>query len=63
MDISLVDMEKPNARGPSPNRKAQIALRDKLNRRSKPPPLLPEGEKSAAHAQQIIENKARYAHE
>jgi hypothetical protein len=35
-------MEKPNARGPSPDRKAQIALGEKLNRKSKPPPPLLE---------------------
>jgi hypothetical protein len=33
-------MEKPNVRGPSPSRKAHIALREKLNRPDKPPPLL-----------------------
>jgi hypothetical protein len=30
--------EKPNARGPSPSRKAHIALGDKLNRKAKEPP-------------------------
>jgi hypothetical protein len=35
-------MEKPTARGPSPHRKAEQALRSKLNRKDKPPPLLPE---------------------
>lgn len=34
-------MEKPNARGPSPSRKAEQALGRKLNRKSKTPPLLP----------------------
>jgi hypothetical protein len=34
-------MEKPNVRGASPSRKAHLALRDKLNRKSKPPPPLP----------------------
>jgi hypothetical protein len=34
-------MEKPNVRGASPSRKAHFVLRDKLNRKSKPPPLLP----------------------
>jgi hypothetical protein len=33
-------MEKPNVRGPSPSRKAHLALREKLNRPDKPPPLL-----------------------
>src|SRR2546423_6529335 len=36
-----IDMEKPNARGPTAGRKAHLALRDKLNRRSKPPPPVP----------------------
>jgi len=34
-------MEKPTARGPSPNRKAELALFSKLNRKDKPPPPLP----------------------
>jgi len=34
-------MKKPNVRGPSPSRKAHLALREKLNRKSKPPPALP----------------------
>jgi hypothetical protein len=34
-------MEKPNVRGASPSRKAHLVLRDKLNRKSKPPPALP----------------------
>jgi len=33
-----IDMKKPNVRGPSPARKAHLALRDKLNRKSKPAP-------------------------
>jgi hypothetical protein len=32
------DMEKPNARGPAPNRKEHLALGEKLNRKEKPPP-------------------------
>jgi hypothetical protein len=35
-------MEKPNVRGPSPSRKAHLVLREKLNRREKPPPALLE---------------------
>jgi len=35
-------MEKPTARGPSPNRKAERALRSKLNGKDKSPPPLPE---------------------
>jgi hypothetical protein len=35
-------MEKPTARGPSPNRKAERALGSKLNQKDKPPLLLPE---------------------
>jgi len=34
-------MEKPNARGPSPSRKAHLALGEKLNRKPKRPPRLP----------------------
>jgi hypothetical protein len=33
-------MQKPNVRGPSPSRKAHLALQEKLNRPHKPPPLL-----------------------
>jgi len=35
-------MEKSNVRGPSPSRKAHLALRQKLNRKAKPPPPLLE---------------------
>jgi hypothetical protein len=35
-------MEKPNGRGPSPSRKAHLALRQKMNRKEKPPPPLLE---------------------
>ncbi|PYL19179.1 MAG: hypothetical protein DMF41_10390 [Verrucomicrobia bacterium] len=34
-------MEKPNARGPSPSRKAHLALQERLNRKPKRPPRLP----------------------
>jgi hypothetical protein len=34
-------MKKPNVRGPSPSRKAHLALREKLNRKFKPAPQLP----------------------
>jgi hypothetical protein len=33
--------EKPEARGPAPSRKAQIALGEKLNRKPKEPPTFP----------------------
>jgi hypothetical protein len=36
-----ISVEKPNVRGASPSRKAYLVLRDKLNRKSKPPPPLP----------------------
>jgi len=36
----IPSMEKPNVRGPSPSRKAHLALQGKLNRPNKPPPLL-----------------------
>ena len=35
-------MEKPSVRGPSPGRKAHLALAERLNRRDKPPPPLLE---------------------
>jgi hypothetical protein len=38
-------MKNPNVRGPSPIRKTHLALRDKLNRKSKPPPPLPKKSK------------------
>jgi hypothetical protein len=34
-----ISMEKPNARGPSPSRKAHFALRERLNRKPKLPPV------------------------
>jgi hypothetical protein len=37
----LTDMEKPSARGPSPNRKAHRELGQILNRKPKPAPRLP----------------------
>jgi hypothetical protein len=33
--------EKPNARGPTPSKKAHVALGNKLNRKSKEPPTFP----------------------
>jgi hypothetical protein len=36
-------MEKPNARGPTPSRKSQVALGQKLNRKPKQPPTPPGG--------------------
>jgi len=40
-----INMEKPNARGPSPGRKAVNALGARLNRKSKRPPPLPSKKK------------------
>jgi hypothetical protein len=40
LGLHFADMEKPNVRGPSPSRKAHLALREKLNRPDKPPPVL-----------------------
>jgi len=48
------------AGGPYPSRKAHLALREKLNRKSKPPPPLPESKKSAAGSPSTVENKARH---
>jgi len=39
--LTKIDMKKPNVRGPSPARKAHLALREKLNRKSKPAPAWP----------------------
>jgi len=39
--LNKIDMKKPNVRGPSPARKAHPALREKLNRKSKPVPTWP----------------------
>jgi hypothetical protein len=45
--LQKIYMEKPNARGPSPSRKAQLALKERLNRKSKRPPPLPIRKKSS----------------
>ncbi|CAN5610168.1 hypothetical protein BH18VER1_BH18VER1_12120 [soil metagenome] len=42
----MAELEKPNARGPSPGEKAHKALGKKLNRPAKPPPTMP-GRKAA----------------
>jgi hypothetical protein len=51
--LTKIDMKKPNVHGPSPGRKAHLALREKLNRKSKPAPALasscPGRENIAAH--------------
>ncbi|HST30114.1 MAG TPA: hypothetical protein VLK27_04685 [Chthoniobacterales bacterium] len=41
-------MKKPSGRGPSPSRKAQLVLRDKLNRKPKPVPPFPTLEQTEA---------------
>jgi hypothetical protein len=49
-------MEKPNVRGPSPSRKADLALQQKLNGKAKsPPPLL---EPMQEPAQNTVKNQA-----
>jgi hypothetical protein len=49
-------MEKPNARGPTPSRKAHLALGEKLNRKGKPPPRLSAAaRKSRAAARREID--------
>ncbi|PYL30865.1 MAG: hypothetical protein DMF45_00995 [Verrucomicrobia bacterium] len=40
-NLAKIDMKKPNVRGPSPGRKAHLALRERLNRKSKPAPEWP----------------------
>jgi len=40
LGLHFANMEKSNVRGPSPSRKAHVALREKLNRPDKPPPPL-----------------------
>jgi hypothetical protein len=42
---SKIYMEKPNARGPSPGRKAVHVLGPRLNRKPKRPPPLPSKKK------------------
>jgi hypothetical protein len=37
----MAEHETPSARGPSPSRKAQVALGPKLNRKPKDPPTFP----------------------
>jgi hypothetical protein len=37
----MAEHEPPSARGPSPSRKAQVALGPKLNRKAKEPPTFP----------------------
>ncbi|MFL6584776.1 MAG: hypothetical protein ACJ8KU_09705 [Chthoniobacterales bacterium] len=37
----MKEHEKPTARGPSPSRKAHVALGGKLNRKPKDPPTFP----------------------
>jgi hypothetical protein len=39
--LTEIDMKEPNVRAPSPERKAHLALREKLNRKSKPAPAWP----------------------
>jgi hypothetical protein len=39
-DATTNKMKKPNVRGPSPSRKAHLALREALNRKLKQPPPL-----------------------
>jgi hypothetical protein len=56
-------MEKPNARGPSPNRKAERALRSKLNRKDKPPPPLPEKKEFAVGLRRVSESESRHEQE
>jgi hypothetical protein len=41
-------MERPNARGPSPARKAHLALKESLNRKPKRPPRLPSNKNSSS---------------
>ena len=48
MFLGTVAMEKPNVRGPSPSRKAHLALGPQLNRKAKRPPPLPAFAETAA---------------
>ncbi|HYY13952.1 MAG TPA: hypothetical protein VE758_05920 [Chthoniobacterales bacterium] len=43
-------VKKPKVRGPSPSRKAHLALREKLNRKFKQPPALPRKSLDKARA-------------
>jgi hypothetical protein len=53
-------MQKPTARGPTPSRKAHLALREKLNRKSKPAPPLPTNKNSTANLRSATGNKSAY---
>jgi len=53
-------MQKPTARGPTPSRKAHLVLREKLNRKSKPPPPLHTDKNSAANLRSATGNKSAY---
>jgi|GEM_PF-1799759 len=57
---SKIDMQKPTARGPTPSRKAHLALREKLNRKSKPAPPLPTNKNSTANLRSATGNKSAY---
>jgi len=48
-------MEKPNARGPTPSRKAHVALGEKLNRKEKPPQMPAPARKNRASARREID--------
>jgi len=45
--LAKIDMKKPTVHGPSPSRKAHLALRGKLNRKDKPAPAWPGVRKPA----------------
>jgi hypothetical protein len=59
-DLANVDMKKPNVRGPSPARKAHLALRDKLNRKSKPAPAWPNRGESGKKPKGLSLSKSVY---
>jgi len=55
---TTTNMEKPSARGPSPSRKAYLALKEGLNRQTKRPPPLPMKKKSG-NAVRAIDRQTR----
>jgi hypothetical protein len=58
--LENIDMKKPNVRGPSPARKAHLALRDKLNRKSKPAPAWPSRGESGKRPEGLSPSKYVY---
>jgi hypothetical protein len=59
-DSPGTNMKKSNVRGPSPSRKARLALGEGLNFKSKPVPLLPIPERVVVSARRRNACKSGY---